>query len=93
MAGVSPDEPCSLAYIAQFEEALRLDVFVFASHIKNAIVYPDKDRPRRNRRVYLYYTKTGEEVGHFDAVGNVAGLLSSGYFCHQCLVPYWHKKT
>ena len=92
LAGVSRDEPCTLADIAKFEDALGVDVFVFAAHVKNSVIYPNKDRPRRNRRVYLYNKKTGDDVGHFDAVGNVTGLLSSSYFCHQCLTPYWMKQ-
>ena len=53
LAGVPTDHPCSLADISKFEEALDVDVYVFAAHVNQRIVYPDYERPQREKRVYL----------------------------------------
>ena len=78
LAGVPTDRPCSLANISKFEEALDVDVYVLAAHVNKRIVYPDYKRPRREKRVYLFYSKHDEMEGHFDA----------SYFCHKCLKAF-----
>ena len=85
LAGVPTDRPCSLANISKFEEALDVDVYVFAAHINQRIVYPDYERPRREKRVYLFYSKHDEMEGHFDAITKVPGFVNRSYFCHKCL--------
>ena len=45
LAGVPTDRPCSFADISKFEEALDVNVYVFAAHINQRIVYPDYERP------------------------------------------------
>ena len=84
LAVVPTDCPCSLANISKFEEALDIDVYVFAAQIYQRIMYPDYEKPRRER-VYLFYTKHDEIEGHFDAITKVPRFLTKGYFCHKCL--------
>ena len=85
LAGVPTDRPCCLADISKFEEALDVDMYVFAAHVNQRIVYPDYERPRREKRVYLFYSKHDEMEGHFDAITKVPGFLARGYFYHKCL--------
>ena len=73
------DHPCSLADILKFEEALDIDVYMFAAHLNQRIVYPDHES------LYLFYSKHNKTEGHFDAITKVPGFLARGYFCHQCL--------
>ena len=85
VAGVPTDRPCSLMDISKFEDVLDVDVYVFAAHVNQKLVYPDYERPRRQKRVYLFYTKHEEAEGHFDTITKVPGFINRGYFCHNCL--------
>ena len=94
LAGVPTNRQCSLLDIQLFEDVLDVDVIVFAAHLNNKVLYPDSDQPKtRTNRVYLYYTKSNE-VGHFDCIVNIKGMLGRGYFCHHCFKgfnnPQWH---
>ena len=88
LAGLPVDRPCSLTDISKFEEALDVDVYVFAAHVNQRIIYPDYERPRREKRVYLYYTCHNETGGHFDAITKVPAFIGRSYFCHTCLKSF-----
>ena len=49
MANVPTDQPCKLTDIVEFEQALNLDIFVFAAHLNNKVLYPDEDRQPRQK--------------------------------------------
>ena len=66
LAGVPKDRPCSLLDVPMFEEALNVNIIIFASHLSNKVLYPDADQPKIGECVYLYYTKGDGAVGHFD---------------------------
>ena len=54
--------------------------------------YPDTEQPRkRGSRVYLYYTRNNN-VGHFDCIVNIKGILGKGYFCHHCFKGFNSNK-
>ena len=91
-AGVPTDRPCSLSDIGEFEEALDVDVYVFASHLNQRLMYPDTERPRRAKRVYLFYSMVDERLGHYDAITSLPGFLSKSYFCHTCLKGFNSRK-
>ena len=92
MAGVPADKGCSLADISKFEKALNIDVYVFAAHLNQKLMYPDHERPHREKRVYLFYSKWTENQGHFDAIVSVPGFVSKNYFCHTCLKGFQNRK-
>ena len=76
LAGVPKDRPFSLLDVPIFEEALNVNIIIFAAHLTNKILYPDADEPKRGERVYLYYTMGDGAVGHFDCIVNIKGMLS-----------------
>ena len=85
IAGVPMDHPCSFAVISKFEDTLDVDMYIFAAHHNQRIMYPNQERLRRAKRVYLFYTKHSETEGQFDAITKVPSFLARSYFCHQCL--------
>ena len=87
LAEVPTDRPCTLSDIHKFENALNIQVVVFAAHLGNKVIYAGESKPRR---IYLYYQ---QDIGHFDGVVNICGLLSVSYFCHKCIKGYTDKKN
>ena len=88
LAGIQTDRPTSLSDIPKFEDALDIDIYIFAAHLNQKLLYPDRERPRRRRRCYLFFTKHQENQGHFDAITNVPAFLGKSYFCHTCLKAF-----
>ena len=83
LAGVPTNRPCSILDIPMFEQVLNIHVVVFAAHLNNKVMYPDTSRPVGDKRVYLYYTRSGDN-GHFDCIVNIKGMLAMSYFCSKC---------
>ena len=89
LAGVPTDRPCTLNDVRAFEGALSIQVVVIAAHLGNKAIYQGTDA---DKRIYLYYTKEDQDIGHFDTIVNIKGLLARKYFCHLCLKGYDHKQ-
>lgn len=81
----------SLDDIAHCEEALETEIVVISAPMGNAPVYT----PQRafDKRIYLYFTQeNGRNVGHYDVITSMTGLLCVNYYCHVCLKGYDKKE-